>query len=166
MKELYSYLAGTVDADGYICIAKRAGAKPRRDGTKPVYFEVRIGLTETHATIPELLQRTFPGALRTHSPKDLRHRMWHMWRCDSLKARAPLEALLPYLRLKKEQARVALRFLTAMERQKRGRFMGAPLSAAMQAEREALYDRMTVLNAPTNRRRYLPKREQSIHVGN
>lgn len=152
METLYAYLAGAIDADGFISIGKRAGSRRKADGTTPFYYVIKIGLSETSPIIPELLHQTFPGWYGTHQPKNPAHKRWYIWHAENAKAEAPLRALLPHLRLKRRQAEIALAFVDLLREQNTGRFMGNRLSDEQEAARHTLYAELSRLNAPRNRR--------------
>lgn len=151
MDTTYAYLAGAIDADGFISVSKKTGYRRRADGSSPTYYSVRIGLSETRAEIPDLLQATWPAWRGEHQPKNPAHKRWHIWQTMGAKAREPLTRLLPYLILKREQARLALEFLDLVESQ-RSTFKGVPLSGQYETERRRLYEAITHLNSPRNRR--------------
>ena len=155
METTYAYLAGTIDADGFISVGKKVASKPRKDGVRATYYVVKIGLSETSPIVPALLQETFPAWHGSHQPKNPKHKRWYVWQSTNRKAREPLVRLLPYLRIKQRQAELALALIDVMERQSVGRNTRNPLSKEQIAEREALYDAVTKLNAPRNRRKHL-----------
>lgn len=152
METTYAYLAGAIDADGFISVGRKIGYRRRADDSKPTYYVVKLGLGETSPVVPDLLQETFPAWRGEHQPKNPAHRKVYLWQATNNKAREPLAALLPYLRLKKEQARLALGLIDLMASQNAGRFMATYLTADQAAEREAIYEAVTHLNSPRNRR--------------
>lgn len=156
MDTTYAYLAGAIDADGFISIGRKTSYRRKQDGLFSTYYVVKIGLSETSQIIPDLLQATFPAWQGSYQPKNPRHKRWYIWQAHNQKAREPLTKLLPFLRLKRQQAASALALLNLMERQNAGRFMAKPLSARQTAARDRLYARVTILNAPRNRRKHLP----------
>jgi len=155
METTYAYLAGAIDADGFISIGQKVGARKRNDGTPVRYYVVKIGLSETDATIPDLLQSIFPSWRGSYQPKNPLHKRWYIWQATDLKARKPLVQLLPYLRLKHRQAELALSMLDLKIQQNTGRFMGNRLTPEQARARWEIYAQLTHLNAPRNRRVYL-----------
>jgi hypothetical protein len=148
----YAYLAGTVDADGFISVGRKTMRTPRKDGSIPIYYVVKIGLSETSPIIPDLLFATFGGWRGYYEPKNASHKPWHIWQATNRKAEAPLRALLPHLRLKQRQAELALEFSELLALQQRARFKALALSADQELERSKLYEAITKLNVPRNRR--------------
>ncbi len=155
MKTTYAYLAGIIDSDGYVSIARKLSGYVKKDGTRSLYFEVRIGLGQTNELIPNLFQSVFPGYRGSHQPKNPKHKRWYLWQAFNEKARQPLKKLMPFLRLKKPQAVAALKLLDMMDRQNVGRFMALALTAEELQAREELYKEVSHLNAPRNRRAHL-----------
>jgi hypothetical protein len=157
METTYAYLAGAIDADGFISIGRKVGSRPRADGSKPIYYVVKVGLSETSPIIPDLLQETFPAWRGGHQPRNPAHKRWFIWQATNQKAREPLLRLIPHLRLKRQQAELALQFLDLLAKQNAGRFMALNLTPEQEAEREELYRGVTHLNAPRNRRVHFPE---------
>ena len=149
--ELYAYLAGAIDADGFITISRSTPSKTRRDGRRSTYYTAKIGLSEIKATIPDLLQGTFGGWRGIHVPKDPRHRPWHLWQATNQLAASALRHLLPHLRLKRRQAQLVIEFAARTARTRRG-----PIGDDERGAREHLYVEVTRLNDPRNRRVHPP----------
>jgi hypothetical protein len=158
METTCAYLAGAVDADGFISIGRKVGYRRKKDGRTVTYYVVKIGLSETSPIIPDLLQSMFPAWRGEHQPKNPLHKRWHIWQATNHKAKEPLERLLPYLRLKGQQAQLALDLIDLMARQNSGRFMAKPLTVDEEAARAALYEAVTTLNDPRNRRVHFPRK--------
>ena len=101
-----AYYAGVFDGEGHITI----GASKRPNAT--VNYWLQVGLTSTHKPILESLQEDFGVghiSLFGHSGKGNRLPCWS-WRCMSNQALFVLEAFLPFLRIKREPALLAIEF--------------------------------------------------------
>ena len=155
MDMTYAYLAGAIDADGFISIGRKTGYRRKRDGREVTYYIVKIGLSETSPIIPDLLQSIFPAWRGEHQPKNPGHKRWHIWQATNQKAREPLTRLLPHLKLKHRQAETAIALLDLMAEQNAGRFMATPLTTEQELARARLYAQVTTLNSPRNRRKHL-----------
>lgn len=155
MKTTYAYIAGVIDSDGYISIGRKTSRYVKKDGTRSIYYEVRVGLGQTNEMIPDFVRSVFPGYRGSHQPKNPLHKRWYIWQAFNEKSRLPLQKLLPFLMLKKKQAAAALKMLDLMDKQNAGRFMAIRLTAKQEAERLALYREVSHLNAPRNRRKHL-----------
>lgn len=98
-----AYLAGVIDSDGYISAANSTH-KGRR------YFGAAVGIAGTRRDPHDLAAGFFGGSVRIYYPKDGRahHRPQYQWQRYGRSAVPVISAVLPYLRVKAEQARLAL----------------------------------------------------------
>lgn len=96
-----AYLAGVVDSDGYISIAETK-TKGKR------YFAATVGIAGTRRQPHDLAASLWGGNIRSYEPKNLRHRVQFQWCRSGVKAAEIIWELQPYLRVKQEQARLAL----------------------------------------------------------
>jgi hypothetical protein len=103
-----AYLAGAIDSDGSISIKKSTYHKRvRKDATNPVYSE-RVMLKQVTPDIPQLLQKTFGGScVITKCYSDNSKDLWSFNCTDKIAAHL-CNQLLPYLRIKRRQAELAL----------------------------------------------------------
>lgn len=148
METLYAYLAGAIDADGFITIQRSTPSATRKDGRRSTYYTAKVGLSETNPIIPTLLYETFGGWLGTHQPKNPNHRCWYVWQSTNQLAANVVNALMPFLRLKRRQAELLLEFCEQVAATPPGK----PISPDQTAIREALFYDVTSLNEPRNRR--------------
>src|SRR5262245_44619549 len=116
METLYAYLAGAIDTHGRISINRDHGYR-RRD-RQITYYSAVITLSDSDPVLPDLLQATFPARRLQYKAKNRSHRSWHMWEAVGQKAQEPLIRLLPYLRIKRRQAELALSLITLMQSDK------------------------------------------------
>ena len=155
MDTTYAYLAGTIDADGFISVGRKTSYFRKSDGKKSTYYVVKSGLSETSPIVPDLLHKTFPGWRGSHQPKNPLHKRWYIWQAVNSKAEGPLRALIPYLGLKRKQAILALSLIEITREQSVGRFMANPLTKRRITKRDKIYEAVTQLNAPRNRRKHI-----------
>lgn len=100
----YAYLAGAMDSDGCIAVKRSTYAmRVRGDAGAPVFSE-RLMLKQVTPDIPTLLKETFGGTLRIDNASTRKGRPLYSWQVTDLQAANCLRALLPYLRIKREQA--------------------------------------------------------------
>jgi hypothetical protein len=148
---VYAYLAGSIDSDGFISIAR----KTRRVGSKyahaPTYYSVTMGFTSTDPMVPDLFHKTFGGSRYQHDPKNPKHKRWHQWQASGKVAGIAMRKILRHLRLKRPQAEFALQFLALVDSQ-RNRWMGKVIGPELEAPRRVLWESVTRLNSPRNRR--------------
>jgi hypothetical protein len=153
-RALYAYFAGAIDADGFISI-QRAVKSSRK--WRPTYYTVKIGFTGTsEPTVQMELKETFGGSVYTHTPKNISHKTWYTWQASGPGARGAIEAILPHLRNKRGQAEYAIKLLKLQARQwakiKKTQKPPYHVPPDMEAERQALWEAVTRLNQPRNRR--------------
>lgn len=101
---LLAYCAGVIDSDGCIRVRKSTYAmRVRGDAKAPVYSEsIQVKQVEPQAI--DLLHALFRGYRRVESNSLKNGRPFHAWTVTDLNANKALVALLPYLKIKKEQA--------------------------------------------------------------
>lgn len=98
-----AYLAGMVDADGYITATMSI-----RKGT--TYFGAQIGITGSRREPHDLAAVLFGGKVTEHQPINDRghHKIQFHWQRGGRRAVPPITALFPYLRVKLAQAELVL----------------------------------------------------------
>lgn len=102
-----SYLAGVIDSDGYIGV-QRSTYGQRTGHMKSVSYSPRIICRQVTPEAVDLLHETFPGYRTTNDPSAKRGRPLHHWSVHSAAAGRCLEALLPFLRIKRDRATNAI----------------------------------------------------------
>lgn len=150
---LYAYFAGAIDADGFISVQR--SVKSSEGGR--IYYAARIGFTGTgEPTVQQLLKEAFGGSVYQHTPANKAHKVWHVWLAEGHQAAKALRAILPHLRNKRRQAELALELIELMGNQwDEIRATQKPpyrLTSEMIAKRDALWEAVTHLNSPRNRR--------------
>lgn len=113
-----SYCAGVIDSDG--CIGVRRLTYAMRvvgDSGQPTYSE-RVAVKQVERQAIDLLRETFGGSFGVDKPSAKRGRPLYRWEVKDRKAAACLEALLPFLRIKHEQAKNCLLLRAVKEQSK------------------------------------------------
>ena len=151
METLYAYLAGAIDIDGRIVIARRFGHR-HTDGRKVPYYGATISLSDSSPIVPDLLQATFPARRLQYEAKNRTQTAWHMWEAVNHSAHEPMVRLLPYLRVKRRQAELALTLINLIERERAG--SARPLTTEQEQARGLLYDEALNLNKSRPKRTY------------
>jgi len=119
----YAYAAGLIDGDGSI-VACRVN---RNDGRKNSYaISVEVCMSDGRPI--DFLFGTFGGSVRQRNYKNTNFKatkfsQYH-WYLKASKAKAFLKKILPFLRLKRRQAELAIRLQTRIEAGKRKRKKG------------------------------------------
>ena len=134
---LYAYMAGFVDADGYISIVTLAWNKQQI---------AKIAVCNTNFAVIDLFVKEFGGKVRTREQKVANWRRVYEWQLTSNKGVAVMKLLLPYLKLKTEQANLAIE-LQKLRQDKRITSRWHPeLWKERVAKFQALKDRCIALN--------------------
>lgn len=95
-----AYLAGMIDGDGYITITRsvRAGKE---------YFGAQVGIAGTRPEPHNLAASLWGGTVSRYQPSNPDHRAQYQWQRMGASAVAVIEAIYPYLLIKKEHAELA-----------------------------------------------------------
>ncbi|MCG7592426.1 hypothetical protein [Mycobacterium sp. PSTR-4-N] len=98
-----AYLAGVIDADGYVTATQSTHAGR-------LYFGAQLGITGSDRAPHDLAARVFGGNVSCHRPSRslAHHRMQFHWQRAGTRATPIISAVLPYLRIKAERARLVL----------------------------------------------------------
>lgn len=106
-----AYLAGAIDSDGTIGIKRSTYSMRVRGDAGAAVFSERVALRQTSPIVPTMLKERFGGSLYMTKPSAAKGKPLYSWAATDLRATECLKALLPYLRIKQEQAAncVALR---------------------------------------------------------
>lgn len=144
---ILAYLAGAMDSDGCISVKRSTYAmRVRGDATTPVFSE-RVMLKQVTPEIPTLLKEMFGGSLRVDSPSTERGRRLYAWQATDQRAAECLRALLPYLRVKREQAENCIALRKLKERSKKARVARGRGHAGASVRPEAMTEAMEALFA-------------------
>lgn len=146
-----AYIAGFFDGEGSICIGKR-GPKHAK------HLQLTITLTQTDREILEWVDAQL-GSLgrirvKNHGRKtralilDLGYNLKECYELvwDSLRAESVLTALLPYLKVKKARAEIALEFRGTFPTTREGHNRKAGISEGVFAVRTDCRERLMALN--------------------
>ena len=145
MKTLLAYLAGVIDSDGYITIQRSAYHRKGRPAITPMFIE-RIGLKQTSPIVPHLLKDTFNvGYLGIQKPSSNapNGKPLHCWQATYRQVEDCLKQLLPYLRLKRQQADLVLK--SRAYKRATSRYGRTP-SPEIMAERDRMHAEIRRLN--------------------
>jgi hypothetical protein len=99
-----AYLAGLVDGEGTI------GISPQQN--------VRVAIAMTEEFLPKWIHMSFGGKIYLHKQRRVNWKRLTEWVVNGEEANIFLTAILPYLRIKKPQAEIALDFLKIKPRNK------------------------------------------------
>jgi hypothetical protein len=137
VSETLAYLAGVIDSDGTIGVKLNSYAA--KSGWQVSYSE-RVHIRQVTREAIDLLAETFGGNVGIEDPHAKRGKPLYRWGVTDKRAVMVLEALLPYLRIKREQAQNCLDLRVVKEASKvqrlapgRGHVGGAVRSEAITA---------------------------------
>lgn len=141
-----AYLAGVIDSDGCISIKRNRGA------WQDTYSE-RVHIRQVDREAIDLLVEVFGGNIGIEDSQAKRGKPLYRWGVSDKRAVEVLTALLPYLRIKREQAINCLALRALKEQSKldrlafgRGHVGSAHRTAEMTAQMEACKQQAHVLN--------------------
>ena len=115
-----AYLAGLLDGEGTINISL----------AHQKHFFLTVAITGINRALMDWFKDTVGGYIRTANRAKIGHQTCYSWTLCSIQAANFLKLLLPYLRLKKKQAELAIEFQDSMH-------LGQPLSDERHAKRLA-----------------------------
>lgn len=105
MSKTLAYLAGVIDSDGCITIKRRRVKTAAKWNMSSTIFVRQVTREAIH-----LLHETFGGSVRVNPPSTHGGRDLFQWTVDRTKATAAAMRLLPYLRIKRQQAMILVEF--------------------------------------------------------
>lgn len=107
-RETLAYAAGVLDSDGYLGISRNTyHMRVIGDSKAPSYSE-RICVRQNEATIPEFLRTTFGGSVYCERHRHGNRTLGFRWDIRAKQAAHVIRLVLPFLRLKRQQAELLL----------------------------------------------------------
>jgi hypothetical protein len=134
-----AYMAGLIDGEGSVYMVQ----------TTRTSFTIHVAVTNTHMGVIEWCRTTFGGSLGKVIRKGKQrehHAPGYQWACHCRYALACLRACVPYMKIKREQALLAIDFMDSMR--ERGYQHGHPVPAEEVERRQAIKAQMSKLNNP------------------
>ena len=98
-----AYIVGIIDGEGCIGIAHR---KTKHHG---VYYSANVSVAMVEEYIERWLQMSFGGSVCIQRARKKTHRDCYRWYITSKQAVDFLQAILPYLKIKRPQAEIAIK---------------------------------------------------------
>jgi len=136
------YLAGFVDAEGALMIGR---SKSRR--ANKFQYHARVTLSNTNREVLEDIQRTYSGMLFDPIPQKAEWKQPHVLIWTGESAEGFVGCVFPYLRVKRRQASVLLRFSRHLRELRSGAATRAGRIADDFSQLEVLHERMKEINA-------------------
>lgn len=132
-----AYLAGIIDGEGSICPIRYS---QKVNGKTYRYGDIRIAVYNTNADLIKWVSRRFGEGNTQKSNRAEGHKPCYQWSVLGRKTHVIIEAIIPYLVIKREQAKLALDY-----NQVRGT-LGVRLTNEIKMERERIMDQLARLN--------------------
>ena len=103
------YLAGIIDGEGCIRIDRTKAGKTCK---RPYIFFLLLTVSNTDSLLCQYLKQTYEGYTYPlyHNKYNEKHSTCWEWRITGYRAAALLKLVYPYLRVKKQQAEIAMEF--------------------------------------------------------
>lgn len=111
-----SYAAGIVDGEGCITLSKCK----KKNSKNCLKYKMTVVVSMCNPKVPEFLHNNFGGALNTYKwsgPKSNVRLPIHIWQIHTQMAGWFLKIILPFLLIKKEQAKLAIEYLDNVRRE-------------------------------------------------
>lgn len=116
-----SYLAGVMDSDGYFSIRRSTySIRKTKESKNPLYFE-RIGIKQTQPEVINLIYDLFGGYKNCQKPNTKNGKLLYAIQLTNLKANKFIQAIYPFLILKKKQAKILLNLRNSLSEGKKGK---------------------------------------------
>lgn len=96
-----AYLAGIIDGEG--CVSVAINKKNGRN-----YYRLTLDITNTNDNLMQWIQGIFGGIVRTSYARSENRTNLHSWTASGNQAQVLIKLVLPYLKVKLEQAKLAL----------------------------------------------------------
>jgi hypothetical protein len=133
-----AYLAGIIDGEGTIGIERQS---PHETCRKKTYYTHRLLIVNTSNILKQWLQENFPCGKITYRKKIDGRKPCYVWRLFGKDAEDILQAIIPFIKIKRNQAECVLKF-----RQTKGK-TGWTVSDEILKQRESLYQECKIYNA-------------------
>lgn len=132
-KTTLSYTAGIIDGEGYVSIT----GNPKYS----LSLSLRVSVELTNEALVRWFEDTFGGVVYYRPPEKAVHKPTWTWTIRSKDALKFLKVIYPYLRLKKPQAEVAIKFYEQRPKRK-----GHALQEDEKVFLEIIRTEMSILN--------------------
>lgn len=120
-KILLAYCAGVIDSDGYIGVKRSTYAMRITKDCEQATYSERVAVKQVEPEAIELLHGLFGGYRGIGKPTAKKGRSLYCWQVTDQRAAIFLKAILPYLRIKKQQAQNCLELRKMKDASKRAR---------------------------------------------
>jgi len=119
-KEQTAYLAGLIDGEGYVGLAKSKRSQGRFKGNH--YMFPRLVITLTNPVMHEIREEFGFGRVQFVKRRKENNKDRYDWHISSNQARMLLPLVLPFMRVKQKQAKLLLQYLDLATKKDRTQF--------------------------------------------
>ena len=126
-----AYLAGILDGEGSISIHKHKD----KSSHLGYCYQLVINVANTNEWLINWIHLSFGGWIYKKRMISRHYKQVYLWSASSLQAKTLLELVLPYLRIKKPQAEIALQFQSKKQHNSGGKTKSSEAYAVEEAER-------------------------------
>lgn len=137
-KTEYAYVAGIVDGEGSIGIAR----SKTQEMIGGIRYEMYVTVSNTNEWVIQWLKFNFGGSVSYVKSRAVNQKPFWCWRIQTRQAASFLRLVIPYLRIKQYHAQLALQFQDA----KRKRQQWIPKTKEERELEETQYYRIKQLN--------------------
>ena len=102
MSSNFAYCAGVIDSDGYIGVHRNTYAMRVRGDAGQAVYQPRVQVKQVEPAAIDLLHDLFGGHRYVGKPTAAKGRPLIVWGVHSAACAPVLEAVMPYLRIKRE----------------------------------------------------------------
>lgn len=138
-----AYIAGFIDGEGCICVHRRGKVGEKE---KSIYAFI-VTIANTDKSVIQYLHSVLGGCIANNNKRN-GHKTCYVLHLNPRKAYKLLKKLLPYLRVKKKQAELAIKLGDIITNKKHGRLTNEDVM-----ERELIRQEMQRLNKRVNKRK-------------
>ena len=145
-REQLAWLAGLIDGEGCISLTRR---RPQRKNRALAYnYRLVLKVTMCHeATVRRCRELTGLGSIHSQESQRAHYTQAYTWFCNAGDAGMIIEALLPWLVTKREEALVALDFLNVPLAERGGNGGGNEVSEELETRRSEYWEKLRSLKS-------------------
>jgi hypothetical protein len=146
--ETLAYIAGVIDSDGYFTIKRNSWrARNHVDGVTAPTYQEKVGIKQVANDATDLIHSLFGGYYRIEPPSAKNGKPLYSLQLTNKQAIQLVTEIIPYLRIKKRQAEILLKFRAEKDKGKLGHNGNRPcLSPEQIALREQMRAEVRALN--------------------
>jgi len=146
---MLAWIAGIMDADGFFTIKRNTySMRIRKDSSNPSYQE-RVGIKQVQPEAIKIIHKYFGGYYRIEKPSAKNGKPLHCVGLSCKKAVVFIEAIFPYLIIKRKQAKILLLLRKYIDEGRKGyskKTNRSCISNAQIRQRENLIKRLNQIN--------------------